>query len=49
MTVTRFQGISIPLHTISLHTINIKLTAKNKDKDIEEITKGQKRPEWAIP
>ena len=25
------------------------LTAKNKQRDIEKMTKGQKRPEWAIP
>ena len=40
------EFISISLHKISLHTM---LTAKNKQKDIEEMTKGQKRPEWAIP
>ena len=32
-----------------IHTNYTKITAKNKQKDIEEMAKGQKRPEMAIP
>ena len=31
------------------HANYTKITAKNKQKDIEEMAKGQKRPERAIP
>ena len=34
----------------TVHIIYTKLTAKIKQKDIdEEMTKGQKKPKWAIP
>ena len=44
---SRIQGILFQYHYIKYHYIQYK--QQKQTKDIEEMTKGQKRPEWAIP
>ena len=44
---SRIQGILFQYHYIKYHYIQYK--QQKQTKDIEEMKKGQKRPEWAIP